>query len=375
MKESIGNEYMRKNAIDERQAIDAFYQRTLEHIEINGEYQDVITDKYSDAEDIVIVERLTKRLAKSEGMLFTKRIPKMPGVRPYIHAKDAGKDFLNALKIDFESIEKRFALHSANYFYDTFTRNVREYDYSTLALRGTRYAPEEIDGVLEILNGMIDKIRAEVNTKEFKEKIKKLQRTSNKALAGAREYIDRHFDNCSVLCNIRVDLYLNKNNYFACELENEPVSSKESIEFIDAFIAGMEVKKVSGYLFEHCLGYVIKREYGLERGYHFHAIIFFNGHRVQADIQYAKMIGEYWARITGGIGTYFNCNLSKSEYKHCGIGKIHYADMDMRKGIDKALIYMTKPDYYIRLVSEGERNFRRGTMPPLKNNAGRPRLT
>lgn len=90
---------------------------------------------------------------------------------------------------------------------------------------------------------MIDKIRAEVTTKEFKATIKKFQRAPNKTLAGSREYIKRHFDNCSVLCIMRVDLYLNRNNYFAGELENEPVSSKESIEFIDAFIDGMKKRR------------------------------------------------------------------------------------------------------------------------------------
>lgn len=51
-------------------------------------------------------------------------------------------------------------------------------------------------------------------------------------------------------------------------------------------------------------------------------MIIYNGHRVQEDIPYARMIGEYWTKITGGIGTYFNCNKSKFRYKHRGIGKI-----------------------------------------------------
>ena len=54
---------------------------------------------------------------------------------------------------------------------------------------------------------------------------------------------------------------------------------------------------------------------------------------------------------------------------------VSHNDMEMREGLRKAVLYMTKPDYYVKLLLPGNhRTFWKTNMPELKtNNIGRPR--
>ncbi|MNL84943.1 hypothetical protein D3C87_2130770 [compost metagenome] len=54
---------------------------------------------------------------------------------------------------------------------------------------------------------------------------------------------------------------------------------------------------------------------------------------------------------------------------------IEHSDRDMRKNLQKAAVYLTKIEYYIRIATEGRaRTFGRGEMPKRQiKKRGRPR--
>ena len=128
------------------------------------------------------------------------------------------------------------------------------------------------------------------------------------------------------------------------------------------------------------MGYIVKIEYGRDRGWHAHAIFLYDGHQVQNDSYYCSKIGDYWADVvTNGSGTFWPCNRSKnkSRYPVEGIGMIDHLDGDKRRTlIDVVVSYLAKSDLYIQSKSfDGQKLFRMGRPPKVREvKLGRPRL-
>lgn len=92
----------------------------------------------------------------------------------------------------------------------------------------------------------------------------------------------------------------------------------------------------------------------------------------------ARLLGEAWCdQITGGKGTYHNCNAKKRQYQYEGIGKVHCEDMTKFSNLtDYVLPYLMKQDFYLRMVipKKGSRTFGHGITPqPKVKKRGRPR--
>ena len=127
-------------------------------------------------------------------------------------------------------------------------------------------------------------------------------------------------------------------------------------------------------IFKDNIGYVIKTEYTEDKGVHNHAVLFFDGNKVQNDKFKGDQLGKYWEKVTDGKGSYHNCN--RNDYKdNQAIGMLDYRDIEKRRNLDYAMAYLVKEDQSIEALKENgkDRSIRRGTMPKVKGNIGRPR--
>ena len=52
-------------------------------------------------------------------------------------------------------------------------------------------------------------------------------------------------------------------------------------------------------------------EQGVDKGYHCHLVLFFNGHVKQDGWGIAHQVGKEWQKITGKLGYFFNCHDSE----------------------------------------------------------------
>lgn len=189
-----------------------------------------------------------------------------------------------------------------------------------------------------------------------------------------KEYVDRLFLIYSRILVIRLDLEYTE--------EWAPfVTLSQAQRDIGEFIS----RRRFSNLFENCIGFIVAREKGESGGgYHFHAMLFFDGHKQRGDIYLAQQIGEnYWSgyitRISGQgddletRGRYFNCNAE--EYEHDGIGMVSYSDEIKRTDLLYALLYLTKKSQDIGQDGLPKmKTITRANMPPLEaTKLGRPR--
>lgn len=232
----------------------------------------------------------------------------------------------------------------------------------TLAL--LNISPHEAD----VINSWLNQFRTEVKSASHKRKLRYFQRAASKNLAGALAYVDHLFEHHSRLLVIRVDLSYQKVN-----VKNNVVSADMTRLHRKCLF-----KRVQSHsLFEHCLGYIWKLEYGQYKGFHYHTCFFFDACKVRADVTLARRIGEFWKReITDGKGLYFNCNAIASRYAQSGIGDIHYTDHTKRSALQKAITYLAKVDTAVRLtLPKGGRTFGRSEYVIRQGKKrGRPRL-
>ncbi|HBP5584185.1 TPA: YagK/YfjJ domain-containing protein [Pseudomonas aeruginosa] len=215
--------------------------------------------------------------------------------------------------------------------------------------------------VLEALNGLADHIRERARSSGFNARLNSYHRSSNKNYRGLMKYEQALFECHSKMLVLRID--------FSYRKEHCKVSQKIALQHRKRLFDNARSNK----LFKHMLGYVTKLEHGVEKGFHFHCMFFFDGAKVREDITLAKRIGEYWVSVvTKGIGCYYNCNYAKEKYRRCGIGMVIHADMEKREDLRLAMVYLTKTDLYMKLKAEG-RAMTKGVMPTAPSGRGRPR--
>ena len=215
----------------------------------------------------------------------------------------------------------------------------------------------------ELFNEFLRRIRAEANTKAFKDKVRHRKELSEQNFESACLLIDALAGIYSKLLVLRVEFGYRKEIARGVTLD-------EAHRDLKHFWNNARKNK----LFRTMIGYIWKLEEGEQRGYHFHIVFILNGSAFKKDAHYAERFGEYWEKkVTKGRGTYFNCNRHPLNYKKVGIGMIKHDDQDKLMILKEQVIgYLTKTDQY--LMIKGRRTFGRSEIPkkPI-GKTGRPR--
>ncbi|EOH6075505.1 inovirus-type Gp2 protein [Burkholderia cenocepacia] len=146
-----------------------------------------------------------------------------------------------------------------------------------------------------------------------------------------------------------------------------------------------EIQKHRKKFFNNCrtnkllrgiVDYIWKLEEGDESGLHLHVLLFYTADSCR-DVYIAKQLGEYWVKVTGGKGHYWNSNANKAFHeKHghgVGTGEINWDDDAKREALRENIRYMTKADQFLKM-KYGEHGRVFGTSQvKQKEKSGRPR--
>lgn len=201
---------------------------------------------------------------------------------------------------------------------------------------------EEIQALLDKQNASRDRLR-------------------NANFTTACKLVDEAFVFSSKVLAIRLDLGYAKGAHPLPHYGKKDGRKSEKRADLETFLSHLRkilafMKKTYGL---NRLAYILKIEYGLQKGYHAHLLLLLNGHRHQQDISIAQQLGEEWSNdITQGTGAYWNCNAHKNHYQDNAMGMIHRKD-DIKRGFlkSKVLTYLVKHDIPLELI--GERPFRK----------------
>lgn len=359
---------MEKNKLGEIE--EAFSDTGAVYAHDNQKTVAVLTRAVDMLGDLIRCERLVKRILDSKNLNYSIGFNKRLN-RNFIKNSKLGEDIVFGLRVDVDGIKDQYPMHRFNPYVDLFFRVGAEKGlFGVSTLRGF-VSQDDMVKQVDLLNGFVDAVRLEGKNKEFKVLINNFKRSSNKNYAELILYIRRLFSLHSRLLVLRVDFGYKKQPCW-------PNATETPVNY-EAFRMHREMlfRYISAELPNKCLvGYAWKMEYGLDKSYHIHAMVFLDGSKVREDVTIARIIGEHWSSaITEGKGLYYNCNAYKGNYKSCGIGTVHYDDAESYEGLRKAALYMTKPDYYIQVVTPGKgRAFGKGIMPAEKVKMdGRPR--
>ncbi|EOG3619723.1 inovirus-type Gp2 protein [Pseudomonas aeruginosa] len=312
------------------------------------------------------IEMLVKEISASDEVHFYEKISH--GVARADLTKTGKRLLMNVWA--WEEIERYYPIHDFTPGVKVFFECTKEYARAFYYRRNLRLFDGSPSAVIESLNNVVERIRSIVRGCAFKSEQNAHRRLSNKNYKSLLGYIDAIFERRSRVLVLRVDLGYSK--LLAQRSFRESLNFDEVKRHREKLLRLLR-RKLPAKTF---LGHAWKLEFGLSKSYHYHCVFFLDGSRLREDVAWARTIGELWVgRATEGRGVYYNCNRAKGNYRACGIGMVEHSDRSMRKNLQKAAVYLTKVEYYIRIATEGRaRTFGRGEMPKRNiKKMGRPR--
>ncbi|MBP6123113.1 MULTISPECIES: YagK/YfjJ domain-containing protein [Providencia] len=304
------------------------------------------------------INRLSKRLNHQSDLY--KGIPLSPD-NPrlkLISESPKGELFLDTLK--FTAYIQSMKTSRIQHLHPTLVlllSLVKKYRLSKALIDGDKYSMVDAPEHVQWLNEAFREFQSTLKSPDYKKQVRHFEQGAQKNYRRAKKYIDSLYECYSKLLVVRIDLsYRSGVNY--------KVKAHHLRQHRQALYKAIN----SHPLFSWCVGYILKLEFGMEKGFHYHALFFFDGQKVRQDITLGKWIGELWQeRITDWAGLYFNCNYQKEKYRELGIGLLPRGNAYLKKGLLNAVRYLCKTDAWVRLVvPEFKRTFWRGEIKPRK---------
>ena len=204
---------------------------------------------------------------------------------------------------------------------------------------------------------LADSILSTTQTLKFKRRVSNRRYQTKQNAKSIQQYARELHSRYSRLLVVRVDLY------YRADCQHE-VGIGEVYEHL----AELNASRYRSDLFEHLEGSAWCLEQGETRGYHIHAIYYFQGSKHQNDWYMASRIGELWEDVTDGNGTYHSCNTRDEKEKYdnlgtLGVGMIHRTDSVACENAVYVASYLAnyeKEDQYLRMKPKGRRVFATG---------------
>lgn len=323
-----------------------------------------ITCSFETYKEIIQIEKATSTVAGSNEGIF-KIINTKKG--QHLELTNIGAQLFLASRIDTEKILNELENHALSPIFNAFKEACDETQIKKELAHKKPHEKWTHGESLDLIE-LATRIKEKTKNGDFRTALNNHRRSSNKNTRESKKYIRSLFSNHSRILALRIDL--GHQSSIKSKYQNSELLEAAKIQRSELF------KHLKKKFKNSLLGYIWKLEYGLEKGYHYHLMLFLDGSQNRQDVTIAKFIGEHWNNeITKGEGNYFNCNAQKEAYgKYLGIGMISHADHEKIRNLEKAATYLSKADYYASLITKGGRTFGKGNMPSERANPlGRPR--
>jgi hypothetical protein len=336
---------------------------------ISDDHQTVIRGhEYRVAKNMRITARAIRKVVNSSEALFT--LPtSLPAV---IHATYQGTRLLDAVSKSLPEFEEYFPCNAYNPYVELLKRAVKANPEIVYARQEMEQAQGlQLYALHARVDGFVQMLRNDARSKPFLAELDARRRQCQKNDTSAKKYVDDiYLHRASKNLAVRLDLVCGSE-----DPERRGITST-----VDVGQARKELDRFLRHVREKfpLTGYMGTFEYGTFTGYHFHLLLFFDGHKQWNGKALGFLLGEVWKNeITEGRGRYFNCNALK--YAENGIGMIWHHDTAKREILKKKVIsYLTKTDFWLKFQGT-RKTFFRGLMSSEQEKdvtmlaVGRPR--
>ncbi|RQS90164.1 inovirus Gp2 family protein [Burkholderia contaminans] len=288
-----------------------------------------------------------------------------------------GTKFLHCLDIDFDHLSMAEPIDDANPFVALFKRAVVRNHMADVA-RGLQLSParyelrflslmrrglfdDDVSAFMFALNDAVADIREQGRGKPFLDELKPHLRRAAKNYRSIVRLLRALFNKHRRLLIIRVDFEYTK--------AHRSIPRAEVRRHANALTQYLKrIRHRDRKVFK---AYVLKLEYALQRGWHFHGLIVLDGHVVHGDVHYGKKLGEHWKNVTTkGKGGYYNCNANHHKYgKALGVGMVERDGRDGRRyALETTVVgYLAKPDFYAPMMkADADRLLFKTELPHLR---------
>lgn len=261
--------------------------------------------------------------------------------RDWVEKTQLGELILLCIKSDFRAIDEQFPRHRQSPLFTIFKRFFKPFGYT-----GGRPWPE----LVPFLNAAVVKARAFSKGPAVGERLKNLKRCERENAGACSELLTELHRRYSKLLTVRVDFGYYSSHCPGVGFRGQVMTLEQIKAHRNKLLA--HIRKGPGA--KHLAGYMWKLEYGLEKGYHLHFALFYDGQKASQDIVRGDALGKFWKeKVTDGKGMFFNCNKKKADYERCGIGMAARSDREKWAALKDAMRYLTKVDLYLRFLTDG----------------------
>ncbi|MCK4153507.1 inovirus-type Gp2 protein [Ralstonia pseudosolanacearum] len=349
----------------------------------------VLDTSDSIAADAAHITDCVREIIRTEGVLF-ELVPRrrvrgtvecVPAVM--VKATKLGERFLQCLRLDVDRITDLYAIEDFNPYFRLFRQTalhgavdpgempcVDAWSGSVLGEYARRHpllADGQLEDFAERLGNAVELIRKHGRSQSFRKEIQAFEKPASENYDSLVALIRANFAACHHLLILRIDLGYAQ---YYCD---PALSGEQAVSYVDvrrhrhALIRFIKRRLPKGAY----RGYALKLEFGLDKTYHYHALVMLNGDVVREAATISKLIGDYWKQyITEGKGGAYNCNAAT--YKESGIGSVRYFNEEKRAILETVVAaYLTKADLYIRMTKpDGHRAFWKSLPPKVRPKRG-----
>ncbi|MBR8218426.1 inovirus-type Gp2 protein [Burkholderia vietnamiensis] len=287
--------------------------------------------------------------------------------KPVVVPKPLGKRYFYALKAFFQNYA-----YAERYVYSTHVSAVPE-AFDALGLHPLAFTFREPGSIErstgkthgETFNEVVKKVAEIVDSKQFRERLRVRRRNAERNEAKGLAIEQQVFENKAR--QLVLVLHFGYQEQYRWKLTLDEIQAHRK-----KFFNNCRTNK----LLRGIVDYIWKLEDGDESGLHLHVLIFYTADSCR-DVYIAKQLGEYWVKVTGDKGQYWNSNANKLFHeKHghgVGTGEINWDDHEKREALRMNIRYMTKADQFLKM-KYGEHCRVFGTSQVKeKEKLGRPR--
>ncbi|GGB82088.1 hypothetical protein GCM10011352_04870 [Marinobacterium zhoushanense] len=238
-------------------------------------------------------------------------------------------------------------------FYESFEPLMRKYSGDLTVGGGGYFSNVFVEEFGFLLKKGFDEFQLTIRSQEIATATKRLQTRINRNRLQQQRYLDSLLESYGdlyvVYLNLGYDIYQPRRSYNAI---------RRDFEYF------MKERRHNPLWKDDLAGFLWKLSDGVERGYHYHLILFYRGDRVEQHLQDKRLLSDKWVKeTTEGVGAWFEQVLPAGQ--ECDFllpdGIVSCEGGESYERLIGFIHYLNKLDYLIQLeVPKGANVYGRG---------------